>query len=72
MLVYCIHVVDITFQPGHTQQCTSYNVMDNEVFESSPLQSFTVSLSSSQSRVSADGITMVTVNDDDGEVEQCT
>ena len=62
--------MDITFQPGHTQQCTSYTVIGNEVFESSPIQSFTVSLSSSQSRVSATGITLVTVNDDDGEVKQ--
>ena len=59
----------ITFQPGHTQRCTTYPVIDNEVFESSPVQSFTVRLSSSQFRVSAAGTTVVTVNDDDGEVK---
>ena len=65
-----LYTVDVTFQPGSIyQQCVTYSVTDDDVYESGPVQRFSVTLSTEPSRrVTATGTTTVTVNDDDSEL----
>ncbi len=68
-MLYCTHIV--TFPSGATERCITYTdpVNDDELFETtSPLASFIVTLSDNQDRVTATGITIINVYDDDGEI----
>lgn len=80
-MYYCTNVVSIdhmiscflsiilvteTFPSGATTLCYQLSFMDNANFESSPVLETTVSLSSLNPRVSATGVTHVSVVDDDG------
>ena len=62
--------VDKTFPSGSANgstQCITMPVVDeDQIFESNPIQSYTVTLQTTQLRVTASGTTTVTVNDDDG------
>ena len=62
--------VDKTFPSGSARgstQCITLTVAgEDQIFERNPIQSYTVSLQSTQLRVTASGTTTVTVNDDDG------
>lgn len=62
--------MSVTFQSGSSEQCTTYSVTDDDVYESSPVETLSVTLSTEQSRVTATGTTTVTVNDDDGELSE--
>ncbi len=67
------HTDDVTFPSGakfFSEQCITYTdpVRDDELFETtSPLASFTVTLSDNQDRVTATGTTTINVYDDDSE-----
>ncbi|XP_064407145.1 uncharacterized protein LOC135351979 isoform X2 [Halichondria panicea] len=61
----------LTFPSGATERCITYTdpVNDDELFETtSPLASFIVTLSDNQDRVTATGITIINVYDDDDAV----
>ena len=62
--------VDKTFPFGSANgstQCITMPVADeDQIFESNPIQSYTITLQTTQLRVTASGTTTVTVNDDDG------
>ncbi len=71
----CVHTDDITFPNGAarlSERCITFTdpVSDDELFETtSPLASFTVTLSANQDRVTATGTTTINVYDDDGEIK---
>ena len=75
LLVYLLTAVYKTFPPGSAHgstQCTTLSIaVENQIFESSPIQTYTVTLISTQSRVTASGTTTVTVNDDDSKQSWC-
>ncbi len=73
-IMLCMHTDDIAFPSGAallSERCITFTdpVSDDELFETtSPLASFTVTLSDNQDRVTATGTTTINVYDDDGEI----